>query len=345
MSASGIKHRDVRSEVQIVMAMALLVFACLIATPAQARVETIAVHSPSIEGNLEGNDATRTVHVILPPSYDGEPERRFPVVYYLHGYTSTADQQLQFIDPDAAVQAFDGLEMIVVIPDNYTKRGGSFYASGPTVGNFERFVAVDLVAAIDQQFRTIAERDSRGLAGHSMGGYGTLRIGMKYAENYAAIYPMAPCCTQPRYASEADVKYETMDPDTLTAQQFFDFGYFAYAAAFSPNPQSLPHHFDITSRDGEIDRLVEARWTAGSTAAMLPQYVDALESFDAIAMDVGDTDFLLAEVNALHDQLLTLGIDHQFWTFEGDHVNRVKERFSSHLLPFFAEHLDDQPAD
>ncbi|WP_284124148.1 alpha/beta hydrolase [Parerythrobacter aestuarii] len=326
----------------------LLLVAALIAMlpmSAHARVETIMVHSPSIEGNLEGNDATRKVHVILPPSYDEDPERRFPVVYYLHGYTTTADAQIERIDPDAAVEAFDGLEMIVVIPDSYTKRGGSFYGSGETVGNFERFIAVDLVTAIDTQFRTIAERESRGLAGHSMGGYGTLRIGMKYPQNYAALYPMAPCCTQPRVWADTDVKYETMDPDTLTREQFFDFGYFAYAAAFSPNPENPPYFFDRNVKDGAIDPMVQARWMANSPAVMLPQYVDALKSYDGIALDVGEQDFLLAEVKAMDAQLTQYGIDHDFMLFEGDHVNRVKERFAANLLPFFAAHLDGESED
>lgn len=322
------------------MFVAVAVFAALLAVPASARVETIMVHSPSIEGNLEGNDATRKVHVILPPSYDEEADRRFPVVYFLHGYTATADRYLEMIDPDEAVQSFGGNEMIVVIPDSYTKRGGSFYSSGPTVGDFEGFIARDLVAAIDQQFRTIPERDSRGLAGHSMGGYGTLRIGMKHAEVFSSLYPMAPCCTQPRPARDGDAKYETMDPDPLTAAQFFDFGYFAYAAAFSPNPQNPPYYWDLVTKDGKPDPVVVARWAANAPGAMIAQYASELETMEAIAMDVGDEDFLLEEVMAMHGQLENFGVEHEFTLFEGDHTNRVKERFRSALLPFFAAHLD-----
>jgi len=316
-----------------------LVLAAFAASSAPARVETIAVDSASVEGNLEGNDANRKVHVILPPSYDTDSDRRYPVVYFLHGFTATADRYLEMIDPDEAVQSFDGMEMIVVIPDTYTKRGGSFYASGPTVGDFESFVAKELVEAIDTQFRTIARRESRGLAGHSMGGYGTLRIGMKHPETYSSLYPMAPCCTQPRQAREGDAKYETMDPDTLTAAQFFDFGYFAYAAAFSPDPDNPPYYFDLVTKDGQPDPLIEARWGGNSPAAMVAQYAGALKTMDAIALDVGEQDFLLEEVKAMHAELANFGVEHEFMLFEGDHVNRVKERFRSQLLPFFASHL------
>lgn len=319
-------------------------FALLLTLPgvAHARVETIKVHSPSIEGNLEGNDATRKVHVILPKSYDDEFEQRYPVVYFLHGFTSTADRTLEGIDPDAALAAFEGQEMIIVLPDSYTKRGGSFYASGSTVGDFESFIAKDLVAAIDLQFRTIADRESRGLAGHSMGGYGTLRIGMKYPEVFSSIYPMAPCCTQPRPSRPGDAKYETMDPDTLTAEQFWDYGYFAWSAAFSPNPQNPPYFLDLGTKVGQPDAMTVARWALNSPAAMISQYEGNLKKLEAIALDVGEQDFLLEEVKAMHAQLDNFGVEHEFMLFEGDHTNRVSERFRSQLLPFFAKHLDPE---
>lgn len=315
-------------------------FALLVGAPAWARVETIMVHGPSIEGNLEGNDATRKVHVILPKSYDEDTSRRFPVIYFLHGFTATADRYLEMADPDDAVQSFDGQEMIVVLPDSHTKRGGSFYASGPTVGDFETFIAKDLVEAIDARFRTIADRESRGLAGHSMGGYGTLRIGMKHPKVFSSIYPMAPCCTQPRPSREGDAKYETMDPDKLTAEQFWDYGYFAWSAAFSPNPQNPPYYWDLGTTDGTPNPLTVARWAVNSPAAMISQYSGNLKQLDAIAMDVGEQDFLLDEVKAMHAQLDNFGVAHEFMLFEGDHTNRVKERFRSQLLPFFASHLD-----
>lgn len=321
----------------------LLAIVSLVAgVPAAARVETLMVHGPSLEGNLEGNDTTRKVHVILPPSYDEDTARRYPVIYFLHGFTATADRYLAMIDPDEAVGSFAGAEMIVVIPDSHTRRGGSFYASGPTVGDFERFIASDLVAAIDARFRTIADRESRGLAGHSMGGYGTLRIGMKHADVFSSIYPMAPCCTQPRPSREGDAKYESMDPDTLTAERFWDYGYFAWSAAFSPNPDNPPYFLDLGTKEGVADPLTVARWASNAPAAMVSQYAGQLARMEAIAMDVGEQDFLLEEVKATHAQLDNFGVAHQFMLFEGDHTNRVSERFRSELLPFFAQHLDHE---
>jgi S-formylglutathione hydrolase FrmB len=320
---------------QILVVLASL--AALFATPALARIETITVHSRALEGNLEGNSADRKVHVILPPGYDKRKRQRYPVVYYLHGYVSTADDQLKFIDPDEAVQAFSGQPMIVVIPDAYTKQGGSFYASGLTVGDFEHFIARDLVAAIDARFRTIPERASRGLGGHSMGGHGTLRIGMKHADVFSVLYAMAPCCNAPRRAAEGDARYETMDPASAT--EFFDRGYFAYAAALSPNPENAPYYWDLVTKSGKPDPMVEARWAAGAPSVFVAQYVPDLKSMTGIAMDVGEQDFLLDDVKLMHRELIRFGVPHEFMLFEGDHVNRVKARFRSNFLPFFAKHL------
>ena len=136
-------------------------------------IERVKVHSPAIEGNLEGNPADRDVIVVLPPSYRADPSRRYPVVYALHGYFIGAEQWIQEIHvPQVIEGAFaKGVpEMIVVLPDSKTLHLGSVYSSSVTTGDFETFVARDLVAYIDGHYRTIPRRESRGLVGHSMGG-------------------------------------------------------------------------------------------------------------------------------------------------------------------------------
>ena len=85
-------------------------------------------------------------------------------------------------------------EMIVVLPDSKTVYNGSMYSSSVTTGDFENFVARDVVAYIDAHYRTIPKRTSRGLVGHSMGGYGASRIGMKHSDVFGSLYIMSPCC-------------------------------------------------------------------------------------------------------------------------------------------------------
>src|SRR4051812_10589112 len=151
--------------------------------PTLGSMEKIKVHGKSLEGNLEGDSADRDVLVYLPPSYKKEPSRRYPVVYFLHGYGLGAQRYWDTMEvADAADKQMSGggaREMILVHPDAFTIYNGSMYSSSPTTGDWETFVAHDLVAYVDSHYRTIPDRMSRGLSGHSMGGYGTMRIGMK----------------------------------------------------------------------------------------------------------------------------------------------------------------------
>ena len=159
-------------------------------------VEHIKIHGAALEGNLEGEVVDRDAIVFLPPSYEKDKKRRYPVVYALHGYSIGAEQWTHEIHvPQTAEGAFaqGAKEMIVVLPDSKTIYNGSMYSSSATTGDFENYVARDVVAYIDAHYRTIPDRQSRGLVGHSMGGYGASRIGMKHPDVFGALYIMSPC--------------------------------------------------------------------------------------------------------------------------------------------------------
>ena len=163
-------------------------------------VEHIKIHGASLEGNLEGDAVDRDVIVFLPPSYNQDKNRHYPVVYALHGYSIGAEQWTHEIHVPQTIEgafAQGSKEMIVVLPDSKTIYNGSMYSSSVTTGDFEKFIWHDVVAYIDAHYRTIPDRQSRGLVGHSMGGYGASRIGMKHPEVFGALYIMSPCCMSP----------------------------------------------------------------------------------------------------------------------------------------------------
>src|SRR5688572_10432178 len=168
-----------------------IALAALAAAPAaaqdQARAEWKTFHSRAIEDNLEGNTAERPVLVVTPPGYDANSGKRYPVVYFLHGYWAPVEAQQAGFRLDEAVKAAAdaGNALIMVMPDGFSKLRGGFYSSSSTVGDYESIVADDLVEWVDANYRTIAERDSRGLAGHSIGGYGTIRVAMKHPEVFS----------------------------------------------------------------------------------------------------------------------------------------------------------------
>jgi len=150
---------------------------------ATGTVQRIKVHGKFLEQNLSGDSAERYVSVYLPASYKNNPAKRYPVVYFLHGYTDNDAKFYGFekhwmtLPPILdSVFAKDAMhEMIVVTPNAYTTFQGSMYSNSATTGNWEDFIAEELVAYIDSHFRTLAKTESRGLCGHSMGGYGALR--------------------------------------------------------------------------------------------------------------------------------------------------------------------------
>ena len=305
--------------------------------------ERIKVHGKALEGNLEGDSPDRDVFIYLPPSYTKERNRRYPVVYFLHGYSATAERYWTLMTvPETADQfAAAGTirEMILVHPDAFTVYDGSMYSNSPTTGDWEDYIAQDLVAYIDSHYRTLADRSSRGLAGHSMGGYGTIRVGMKHPEVFSALYAMSSCCLlnnnprpgQGRFSEDA-AKSAGRNPFAKVIQ--------AESAAWSPNPMNPPQFFDMPEKDGEAQPLVTARWLANSPLVMVDQYVPNLKKYRALAMDCGLQDGLIASNQDLDQALVRLGVAHSFETYEGDHMNRVKERFETKVLPFFSSHLD-----
>lgn len=345
------------------LGLALVAFLAVGAVPAQAQVSTLAppviagaapvtvvrikVHSPSVEGNLEGNAAARDVLVMLPPSYAKSRNRRYPVVYALHGYSIGAEQWSREIHAPASIEgafASGAREMIVVLPDSKTVHNGSMYSSSVTTGDFERFIARDLVAYIDAHYRTIANRESRGLVGHSMGGYGATRIGMKYADVFGALYIMSPCCLSPRGMGQLDAKAIATLSGVKSIEEASRLPWglrttLAAASAWSPNPANPPLYLDLPMRDGVVRDDVLARWAANAPLAFLDQYVGNMRRYRAIRIDVGDRDGLKADAQKLHDGLDRYGIANGFEIYSGDHTSHIGVRFQEQVLPFFSAQL------
>ena len=314
-------------------------------------VEQIKVRGASLEGNLEGDAADRDVFVYLPPSYRADPSRRYPVVYALHGYSIGAEQWTKEIHVPQTIEgtfAKGAKELIVVLPDSKTLHNGSMYSSSVTTGDFENFIAHDLVAYIDAHYRTIPNRDSRSLAGHSMGGYGTTRIGMKYPEVFGSLYIMSPCCLSARGAPPAQMAaaLEALkSPEEAVKADWFARATLASTAAWSPDPKNPPLYLDLPTKNGVVQPDVLARWAANAPLAMLDQYVFNLRQYHAIAIDVGDQDGLRTDTAELHRLLDLYGIGNGFEVYSGTHTSAVADRFQNHVLPFFSRNLSfDQPA-
>jgi S-formylglutathione hydrolase FrmB len=316
-------------------------------------VERIKIRGPALEGNLEGNAVDRDALVLLPPSYALERNRRYPVVYALHGFFIGAAQwSTEIRVPQTAEGAFakGAREMIIVLPDSKTVNSGSMYSNSVTTGNFEDYVWRDVVAYMDSHYRTIADRNNRGLVGHSMGGYGTSRIGMKHPEVFGSLYIMSPCCMSPRGTGGPGRGGPTDTPDPLAAVKTpadvekLPFGLraqLASAAAWSPNPKNPPLYLDLPT--GDKQQAVLGRWAANAPLAFVDQYIANLRQYRAIAIDVGDQDSLRVDAAKLHDVLDSYGIANSFEIYPGTHTSNIAFRFQDYVLPFFSQSLSFEP--
>jgi S-formylglutathione hydrolase FrmB len=313
--------------------------------------EHIKVHGASLEGNLEGEAVDRDVIVFLPPSYPRDTARRYPVVYALHGYSIGAEQWTREIHVPQTIEgafALGAREMIVVLPDSKTVYGGSMYSSSVTTGDFERFIAHDLVRYVDAHYRTIPDRRSRGLVGHSMGGYGAARIGMKHPDVFGSLYIMSPCCLSARGAGPANpaaarALEAVRTPADAAGLSFFERAALATAAAWSPDPKNPPLYLDLPVKNGVPQPDVLAKWAANAPLAFVDQYIGNLRRYDAIAMDVGDQDGLRLDAQKLHGVMDDYGIPNEFDLYHGTHTSAVADRFQNHVLPFFGRHLCATP--
>jgi enterochelin esterase-like enzyme len=319
-----------------------------------AAVEHLKVHGTALEGNLEGDAVDRDVIVFLPPSYAKEKRRRYPVVYALHGFSIGAEQWTHEIHVPQAIEgafAQGAKEMIVVLPDSKTVYGGSMYSSSVTTGDFEQFIAHDVVTYIDAHYRTLPNRLSRGLAGHSMGGYGAARIGMKHPDLFSSLYIMSPCCLSPMGSRPANPAMQkamasgekelesVKTPADAAGLSFFARAQLASAAAWSPDPKNPPLYLDLPRKDGEPQPDVIAKWAANAPLAFVDQYIGSLRQYRAIAMDVGDQDGLRSDAGKLHDVLDKYGIANSFEVYQGTHTSKVADRFQNHVMRFFSENL------
>ncbi len=320
-------------------------------------VERIKVHGKSLEGNLSGDSVDRYVSIYLPASYKTNPERNYPVVYFLHGYTDDDAKFYGFkehwmaLPPilDAVFAQDPKHEMIVVTPDAYTRFQGSMYSNSITTGNWEDFVAKDLVTYIDNHYRTISKKESRGLSGHSMGGYGALRIGEKNPDVFSTVYLLSPCCL-----ASSPIPTETVPAGYLQAENiktleeiqaagFLTKALFASAAAWSPNPDNPPFYIDLPVKDGRLQPQILQKWEANRPLNSLDQYIYNIKKLKAIGFDAGDKDMDIASsIRLLHTELNKYNVEHSFEIYEGDHINHVAERIKDKMLQFFRKNLSFQ---
>jgi S-formylglutathione hydrolase len=348
---------------RIVRSLAAASIVLIVAAPAGlaqtggvTHVDTIP--APSLRNNLVGDADKRLATVYLPPGYAKNRTKRYPVVYLLHGFDADhrafvkgAYQNLNIrISMDSLIRTGVVREMIVVTPNAQNVFDGSFYANSVTTGNWEDFIVRDLVGYMDRRYRTVRSRTGRGLAGHSMGGFGTLRVGMRHPETFSAIYALSPCCLHLSDSLDsAAIKtwkkvLSLTDRSEIPEAGFIPKLILALAPVYSPNPAKPPLFVDFPYRvSGDTLELVPDVWRRWSDdpLSMAASRVVGLKRMK-IAFDAGTEDGfkdIPINVQKLDSLLTSLGVPHEAELYKGTHGSRIHERIESKVLPFFSKAL------
>src|SRR4051794_15206652 len=161
-------------------------------TVAEQTYDYLKIPAPSLDGNRLGDPSELNVSIEIPASYASEPDRRYPVVYFLAGYDESAAASAIGMPLQTLVDSGDAPEMIVVAVSGDNALGGSFYVDSPVSGRWATAIVSDVVTAIDSRYRTIAAPASRGIAGFSMGGYGALALAVAHPDVFGAVYALSP---------------------------------------------------------------------------------------------------------------------------------------------------------
>jgi len=274
--------------------------------------------SAALAKNTLGDPSRRAVLITLPPSYYDEGDRRYPVVYYLHGHSEGAGaiwRNRNYVR--RAMESGAIPEMIVVEPDGSTRFGGGFYAKLPGLRNHADYLTEELVPFIDANYRTIAAAQARGLAGFSMGGFGALYNGLRRPDVFGAVFAFAPGVLVP---GGLPVAMEAWGDDA----QFLS----AYASAFSPTP-GAKEPGRVPALDGsDADKPVVADWEAGfgDWDRKIADYLARPERLRALRLVYGRNDeyrFIREGCPYLHEQLDSAGVAHEFAVTSDQHRLRV----------------------
>jgi S-formylglutathione hydrolase FrmB len=343
------------SQFQKLVAILLNILVVVPTIAQQGYVVNVDVHSKSLEGNLIGDSPNRSVSVYLPPDYDKQLNKRYPVVYLLHGFNEQRGNKGWFgqdsLFNSATVNKLisSGLiePMIVVMPDGGNKFGGSGYTNSIATGNWEDFIFYDLTRFIDSKYRSIPNPESRGIAGHSMGGYGAIKIAMKHPDVFLAVYGLSPGGLEIPSFPEIIIE-ETLSIrhwEDIDKSDFFSKVLLAMSATFSPNPTKPPFYadllFDITDDIVTINENVRARWLANIPTWMADQYISNLQQLHAIAFDAGTKEAggILDSSQYFADMLKRMQVQYSFEIFDGGHNDKLRERIETKILPFFSKTL------
>ncbi len=344
----------------------LFIFTDTNAQKARGNYNVIEIPAPSLKNNLIGDDTIQKIGIYLPPSYNSS-KKSYPVVYFLHGHSTKVQEsdagKLEMMENNTAQ------ELIYVEISGYNLYHGSWYVNSYVTGNWEDYVTHDVISYVDNHYRTIPDRKSRGLVGASMGGQGTFNISLKHPDKFSAIHLMSPGVGKddklynflfPNDSSvitlknlidklkdipERDYEYDLTRIMNETGDFWIHIG---AGVAYSPDslqPLFMAPLFDF-DENGNFKRneSVWALWLEylEVSTEKIKMYKDNLMTYSYYGMDVGYNDqlaFILDGVKRLSDYLWEQSIPHSVFYSDRDHLSGYDIVLENRVMPLMSIYL------
>jgi hypothetical protein len=313
------------------------------------RLDEQVITSDLLRDNPLGDPFERPVLVYVPPGYDDEPQRRYPAIYIIMGYTGHVAMwrnRTPFRQPliETADQVFatgGAPPAVLVYVDAWTSYGGSQYVDSPGTGKYHSYLCDEVVPWVDSRYRTLADRAHRAIAGKSSGGFGAMITPMLRPDLFGGLATHAgdalyELCYIPEFGGCVRALREYDGDiwrwwDDFTSRTAFTkkvdqelLGVLGVAACFSASESGRPElPFDPVT--GVLRPAVWERWLAWDPVRMVPERADAVRSLHSIWIDAGDADdyYLDIGAEAVREALITSGVSPdviRYELFDGTHA-------------------------
>jgi Putative esterase len=312
------------------------------------RFQEHTIESEALRGNPLGDPAERPLWVYTPPGYD-DGGARYPSVYMIQGLTGQLDMWRNRAPfrknfPELADGLFargEAPPVVIAWVDCWTSFGGSQFLDSPGTGNYLTYLCDEVVPFVDERYRTIADRDHRGIAGKSSGGYGAMVVPMLRSELWGGLATHAgdalfEACYLPEFRESARALRDHYDgsfdafwkdfrsrPALSKDSDGHLLNDWCMAACYSADPDGtvrLPYD----PATGELIPEIWERWLAVDPVRMVPAHAETLRSMRAIYIDAGKKDeyYLDLGAEAFRRELEAIGVTDVFFElFDATHMS------------------------
>ncbi len=307
----------------------------------QGTVVTLQHRSKVLENNPPGDKFIRDVIVYLPPGYD--EDKSYPAVYVLTGFTGRGKMMLNdsAFTPNFA-ERMDKLinegtikPMIAVMPDCFTKYGGSQYINSTATGDYEDYLTKEILPFVDDKFRTIRDKNSRAVMGKSSGGYGALIMALRHSDIFGlACSTSGDAYFEHCYLSDIPKAFRAIkgDPNKLVEKfwnedakkakdDFSGLNIIGMSSCYSQNGTDFDLPFDLET--GELREDIWAKWLEHDPVRLVEKSVENLKSLKLLYIDAGTRDEFYLDLGAriLCKRLKDFDIPHIHEEFDDGHFN------------------------